>query len=362
MTEATPQARKLIGPPHAHLDGPCTDACFGPQQADKPFVPQRYLDVIDRAADREHSLTGTVARTLAEILELHRADVLAELRGQGVPVLDLVQQYGVAMQGLGYSAGVGQRTDIDAKKAGALLDRIAALLPQQPVQARDIDGKPWWMHPCGAVYAKTTQPGPYTCEVCNHKPGPWRPLLVGGTAASESECGAVFTHPTKGAQPPCSRPHGHGGEADPSYHSNGMFKWLDQPDLIAQVMEALGVDRPEDVLGAIETIRANRDHNLNAARDLRRMLDAARAEAEQLRYERRLLGSARMTLDLIAAGTPDRWDGLRAEAERTAQAIVDEIGHPVTDEPALGPTLREENDHLKAKLSAIANIINEGAA
>jgi hypothetical protein len=82
------------------------------------------------------------------------------------------------------------------------------------------------------------------------------------------------------------------------------------------------------------------------------------AEVEQLRYERRLLGSARMTMDLIAAGTPDRWDGLRAEAERTAQAIVDEIGHPVTDEPALGPTLREELAAARAEVERLQVLLD----
>lgn len=63
-------------------------------------------------------------------------------------------------------------------------------------------------------------------------------------------------------------------------------------------------------------------------------------ELEQLRYERRLLGAARMVLDLVAAGDSSRWDQARQGAEDVAQRIVDEIGHPVTDEPALGPNYR----------------------
>ncbi|HEY9369925.1 hypothetical protein [Streptomyces sp.] len=63
-------------------------------------------------------------------------------------------------------------------------------------------------------------------------------------------------------------------------------------------------------------------------------------EMEQLRYERRLLGAARMVLDLVAAGDSSRWDQVRQGAEDVAQRIVDEIGHPVTDEPALGPGYR----------------------
>lgn len=67
-----------------------------------------------------------------------------------------------------------------------------------------------------------------------------------------------------------------------------------------------------------------------------------------LRYERRLLGVARMTLDLVAAGDVSRWEHLRPEAERVAQMIVDEIGHPVTDEPALGPPIRELIDQWRS--------------
>lgn len=77
---------------------------------------------------------------------------------------------------------------------------------------------------------------------------------------------------------------------------------------------------------------------------------AAHAEAEQLRYERRLLGVARRTLDLVAAGGPDRWDEMRNEAEDVAQRIVDEIGHPVTDEPALGPSYRDKLARIRAIL------------
>jgi hypothetical protein len=73
----------------------------------------------------------------------------------------------------------------------------------------------------------------------------------------------------------------------------------------------------------------------------------AEQEAKQLRYERQLLGFARMTLDLIAAGDSSRWDQVRAEAEDIAQRIVDEIGHPVTDEPALGPSFRATIERVK---------------
>jgi hypothetical protein len=77
-----------------------------------------------------------------------------------------------------------------------------------------------------------------------------------------------------------------------------------------------------------------------------------RAEVERLRYERRILGAARWILELVAEGTPPQWDAIRASAADVAQRIVDEIGHPVTDEPALGPDLRAENARLRAALTA----------
>lgn len=73
-------------------------------------------------------------------------------------------------------------------------------------------------------------------------------------------------------------------------------------------------------------------------------------EAEQLRYERRLLGACRRHLDEIA----DPEGRYTAEAIRTAgdlaQRIVDEIGHPVTDEPALAPDFRDQIEKLKVDL------------
>jgi len=61
-------------------------------------------------------------------------------------------------------------------------------------------------------------------------------------------------------------------------------------------------------------------------------------ENQQLRYERQLLGQARRTLDEVSEQTAS--SVIRKRAEDMAQRIVDEIGHPATNEPALGANLR----------------------
>lgn len=72
------------------------------------------------------------------------------------------------------------------------------------------------------------------------------------------------------------------------------------------------------------------------------------AEVARLREKQQLLGAARRLLDEIAGTeTPSRLLQLRGPAEDLAQRIVDEIGHPVTDEPALGPSLRDQIDRIR---------------
>lgn len=98
------------------------------------------------------------------------------------PLLDLVRKHGDAMRDVGYADGRNFDTNNDLEKAAALLDRIAALAPALPVQARDAAGLPWWIHDCGAVWPVAGRPGPRMCLVCEHATGPWRPLLVGDPA------------------------------------------------------------------------------------------------------------------------------------------------------------------------------------
>lgn len=91
-------------------------------------------------------------------------------------VLDLVRQYGR------HRADEGE--ECTCLEAAALLDRIAALIPQQPVQARSLGGLPLWHHGCGAIDDRAEQPGPFACSTLGCT-APWRPLLVGGDPAPE---------------------------------------------------------------------------------------------------------------------------------------------------------------------------------
>jgi hypothetical protein len=83
-----------------------------------------------------------------------------------------------------------------------------------------------------------------------------------------------------------------------------------------------------------------------------RLIAALRASQAEVERLRRLCGVARMTMDALAVmPTPLHSEAaIREEAGRVAQRIVDEVGHSVTDEPALGPELRDENARLLAEL------------
>ncbi len=96
-------------------------------------------------------------------------------------LLDLVRQYGSQryMHGLDLGAALPATQGHEAASE-ALLDRIAALVPQLPVQARSLRGRPMWQHGCDAIDECDFQPSPDHCPR-----GPWRPLLVGDIPAPE---------------------------------------------------------------------------------------------------------------------------------------------------------------------------------
>lgn len=99
---------------------------------------------------------------------------------------------------------------------------------------------------------------------------------------------------------------------------------------------------------AVESIRNSDAPGISAA--VRDALTAALAQSDlaQLRYERQLLGAARRLLDQLddqPLSAP-----MRKAAADLAQRIVDEIGHSVTDEPALGPSYRDKLARIRAIL------------
>jgi len=128
----------------------------------------------------------------------------------------------------------------------------------------------------------------------------------------------------------------------------GNLSAMDVPDLLAHIRWQAGViaANHEGADYAEELLTKQRAEVERVSRDLAE----TRAEAEQLRYERRLLGACRRHLDEIA----DPEGRYTVEAVKTAgdlaQRIVDEIGHPVTDEPALGPEFRERIAELEREL------------
>jgi hypothetical protein len=184
------------------------------------------------------------------------ADVLPELtrrlaapepqQADASPLLDLVQQYGLQERQDGGStrdpanpaaaallariAALVQREEADAlqtitdrdlhhewadKLATAIAERtgadigehssannpwrvayesLAALVPQQPVQARYRQGEAWWIHECGMAVPFRVAPdnSEHHCFPPCKTPGPWRPLFVGGDPAPEQPSALDF--------------------------------------------------------------------------------------------------------------------------------------------------------------------------
>lgn len=127
------------------------------------------VDVWDESTsvtERAGSATCEACRTAAD------EDVKPQQADASV-LLDLVRQYGAAAHKDGYFGA----------SARPLFDRIAALVPLIPQQARDCLGEAFWQHDfCGEVYSDQK----HHEQFCDPG-GPWRPLLVGDDPAPEGE-------------------------------------------------------------------------------------------------------------------------------------------------------------------------------
>lgn len=174
--------------PDEHQKRPNRIAKPEPRQADAPVldlvrqlhdaVAIGWWEVDEAGRDQAHALLGRIAALIPQ--QAYPSDLP-----------DLVRQYGDALL-------TGMHGAPDYTAARQVLDRIAALVPQQPVQARDGDGMPLWMHLCGYVEAFRNVPldvAPFGggCDACDSgypQPGDWRPLLVGGDPAPETSADA----------------------------------------------------------------------------------------------------------------------------------------------------------------------------
>jgi len=167
------------------------------------------------------------------------------------PLLDLVRQYGDVRWETGTLLDGGARDAFMASRglAETLFARIAALVPQQPVQAGDLSGGLWWLHQCGepeAVLGGPPNPE-IDCRLCK-EPGPWRPLLVAAPNGDRAPERRLVPGPHTDA--PCT-------DACYEPHVNGPREptWQEVGDHF--LMQALGVERLDEVMPAIERLRDN---------------------------------------------------------------------------------------------------------
>lgn len=89
----------------------------------------------------------------------------------------------IKMFGLQEREDGGSTREPMSRTAAEWFERVTAALPQQPVQARDSQGRSWWIHGCGEAYSEFEPPGSDHCGKAD--PDSWRPLLVGGDPAPE---------------------------------------------------------------------------------------------------------------------------------------------------------------------------------
>jgi hypothetical protein len=215
-------------------------------------------------------------------------------------LLDLVRQYGDERNAEGRTlSNPADGMDVvraHSAKAADLFDRIAALVPQHPVQARDQGGLSLWLHPCGAVMPFRVPPNgeAHHCFPVCKTPGPWRPLLVGGDCAPQRDPGAPLR---------CSR--------------CGAVDWL----ITGQVWECKSCQltmtpRADDVLAQAIAERDDARANLTRALQARgEFLDETirlRGEVERLKAD--------VTREIEQADAHAKW------ADRLAHAVIARYG------------------------------------
>jgi len=214
-----------------------------------------------------HVLHGSDRLTSDEALRLGAklAPARPEPQQADAPLLGLVQQLSIERYSMGYNVGQGDMAAAtrDEAKAAGLFARVSALAPRLPVQAVNEVGDPLWIFGCGYVEASIGEP---TFDHCaRDNAGPWRPLLVGGNPAPDGD----------------RAPEGWVTRDNIQYPVAEIL--LDMQQREAQVMKALGVARPEDVLNSLETLKRAASGSIKSLNTER---DEARAEVERLKDER----------------------------------------------------------------------------
>lgn len=187
-------------------------------------------------------------------------------------VSDLIQRHGQLKYQEGYAllhpAGGPEVARQHSHAAGVLFEQISGLLLQQPVQARDGDGEPLWIHACGKVVGWEPD-GPPPDWACDDDTGVWHPLYVGGGPAP----GKAVDHWYRCDEPEQHPQHGTSGRLGRVRCTGG--------DLLAAVMAELGVALAGDVLITIRK-RAGALHLARQSAELRQgRLEAAQAETEK---------------------------------------------------------------------------------
>lgn len=200
-------------------------------------------------------------------------------------LIKLVQEYGLREREDGGSTR--EPRSREAEMLFANVSRgIAALVAQQPVQARDESDLPLWQHDrCGyVVHAEWAPDEPGVCPADGGN-APWRPLLVGGDPTPECD---PLRCPTCDSPQPSMHPAVGGGGEITGLCPDAFHGTPQQPDLIAQVMAELIVDRPSGVLPTLASMQDRMNERDALTIKIRDERDETRAEVARLLETNRL--------------------------------------------------------------------------
>lgn len=303
----------------------CTDewhSAVEPQRADASAL----LDLVRQYGAAKETTGCEVTRGGTEVAMRYAAT--SDALFDRIAALDTGQRNMVVYLGAQREAAEETASELRGRlhEARAEIDRIAALEPQQPVQARNDRGSPWWIHECGGARTGLEPPSDHHCDV----PGPWSPLLVGG-------------EPTQAQG---------GLEAVLSADEEQLLRYVRVIEhQAAELQRGLSdAARQSDPLAVTGDLIAERDEARSETADYAARLKATDARWSEVARERdearaeveRLKGVVEF-LNAEAERVTDALVKARDEIERLRSDLTEEIGH------------REESDEWADRLaSAIA--------